>query len=97
MDPLAALSKEELIALVRAQATALQQAQQEIAALKQEIARLRSGGSNGTPPRSVPEWVHPNTPAAAKQPRKRRTHHPTFHRLPPTRTLAHACDTCPDC
>lgn len=108
MEPLSSQSKQELLALilqlraiVEEQAEALKLAQQEIAALKQAIAALKKGGPGQKSP--PPDWVKPNTASAdastegEKKPRKPRAQNATFQRHPPTQTISHACDTCPDC
>ena len=105
MDPLAALTKQDLIALIlqqrsllAEQADTLRLLQQRIQQLEAEIASLKKGGKGSKPP--PPNWVKPNTPApgcAQKKPRKQRHHHPTWHRKEPTRLVEHACSCCPDC
>ncbi len=53
----------------------------------------------GKPERSVPDFVKQNTRPQAdpSKPRKKRTQNFTFHRLPPTTQVEHACTACPDC
>ncbi len=99
MDAFSSLSQEQLMALVREQATVLRQAQEEIVRLKQEIADLKAGGG-GKPQRSLPDFVKSNTPPQTgeeRKPRKKRTENFTFHRLPATQEVEHACHCCPDC
>ena len=108
METLACQSQEELIGLilqlrsvVQQQAEALQQAGQEIGALKEEIARLKAGGPGTKPPSSPPDWVKANTclagVAPGKKPRKKRQHNFTWTRRDPTQTVEHACGQCPQC
>ena len=108
METLHSFSKEELIALilqqrgiVEEQAEALKHAQKEIANLKEILARLRNGGEDKKPPTPPPDWVKANTKPAntedADTKRKKRAQNFTWKRREPTKTVEHACDTCPDC
>jgi len=101
MDTLAALTKEELIALLLEQSETLRLYQQRIQQLESEIAVLKKGDKGSKPP--PPDRVKPNTSTPApgsgspKKPRKKRPHNPTWVRRDPTTEVEHACDTCPDC
>ena len=97
MDTLDTLTKEQLIALVKEQAEAPKAAQQAIAALQEEIARLKSGGSGNKPERELPAFVKAQLKPAPSKLRKKRAQNFTQHRLPPTEQVVHACETCPDC
>lgn len=98
---LAALTKEELLALLLEQAQTLGLLQQRIEQLEAENQALKNGGKGYKPP--PPEWVKPNTkkPAPcsgeAKPKRKKRPHNASWVRRTPTREVAHTCDACPDC
>ena len=106
MNSLDAQSKEELIALVlqlrsvvAEQAETLQLFVKRVEELQEEIARLKAGEQGKKPP--PPDWIKQNTkPSEEKSPsqkRKKRAHNFTWTRREPTKTVPHACDTCPDC
>lgn len=108
METLGSQSKEELIALVlqlrdlvEEQAQSLHLYVKRIEELEEEIRTLKNGGTGKKP--LPPDWVKPNTSAQTpsseqgKTPRKKRSHNFTWNRLQPTKTVEHACDTCPDC
>ena len=84
-------SEEELIAL-RAENAALRE---QLAAALTRIAELEQQR------RDPPSFVKPNTPkpSSPKAPRKKREarHNQARRREPPTRTLDHALDYCPEC
>ena len=91
-------------ALVAEQAETLRLYAKQIEDLKQQIADLKGGGPPPKQPTPTPDWVKPNTNSTAKeqsegkpQKRKKRQHNFTWTRREPTRTVEHACDTCPDC
>ena len=100
MDAFASLSREELISLVQQQADFNLFLQQEIFTLREEIQRLKSGG---TPPSAEkpepPAWVKPNVspPSVEKTPRKPRSQAFVRSRETPTEEVVHACSHCPDC
>lgn len=82
------------------QATALKLADVRIAQLEAEILRLKNGGSDGKGgPTAKPDWLKLNKPQVVgpPAPRKPRAQGFTHHRLPPTREVILAADTCPDC
>src|SRR5258708_1781912 len=106
MEPLDSQSKEELIALVlqlrcvvAEQAETLQLFVKRVEELQEEIARLKAGDQGKKPP--PPDWVKPNIRPTQEKPaspkRKKRSHNFTWTRREPTKTVPHACDTCPDC
>jgi len=70
---------------VKEQAEALKAAQQALAALKEEIARLKSGGSGDKTARELPAFVKAQGKPAPPKPRKKRAQRFTPHRLPPLR------------
>jgi transposase len=92
-------------ALLAEQAETLRLYAKQVEDLKQQIADLKSGGPPPKQPRPVPDWVKPNANATATQhpdegkpsKRKKRQHNFTWTRRTPTKTVEHACDTCPDC
>lgn len=82
------------------QAKALQRANVRITELEAEILRLKNGGSDGKGGLGTkPAWVKLNKPEVfgPPLPRKPRAQGFTHHRLPPTREVILAQDTCPDC
>jgi transposase len=108
VDTLASQSKEELIALIlqlrgilQEQAEALRLYAKRIEELQQQIQDLKNGGPDKKPPSPPPDWVKPNTAPANSQAgpkkRKKRSHNFTWTRREPTKTVPHACETCPDC
>jgi transposase len=92
-------------ALIAEQAETLRLYAKQIEDLKQQIADLKRGGPSPKPPAPALDWVKPNANSTAKGPsgegapktRKKRQHNFTWTRREPTRTVPHACDTCPDC
>lgn len=100
MDAFASLSREELISLVQQQADLNLFLQQEILTLREEIQRLKNGGT--APPVLKPEppaWVKQNVapPSVEKTPRKPRSQAFVRPRETPTEEVLHACSHCPDC
>jgi transposase len=82
-------SVEELLAVIAA-------LQARVTELEAEVARLRGGpGSGGSG--NVPSFVKPNRPPRVKKERKRRAQSQGRRREPPTRTVEHAVEHCPDC
>ena len=65
-----ALSKDELLLLVKDLLKVNSEQQSRIAELEAEIARLRSDPPSGTA-RAVPSFVKPNRPPKEKPPRNR--------------------------
>lgn len=100
MASLSPNSIEELLVVNQQQTEMILFLQQEILTLRQEIQRLKNGG---TPPSALkpepPAWVKPNVapPAAEKSARKPRSQAFVRHRETPTEELVHACSHCPDC
>src|SRR5271165_6455166 len=102
----------QLRTVVQEQALALKAAQHEMAALKQEVEALQQQLADPTqaepppkPPTPPPDWVKPNSRSSNQDPsgegkpkkRKKREHNFAWTRREPTKTVEHACDTCPDC
>ena len=88
MCPELSLSREELVAIILEQ-------RQELAALKEENARLREelGKKSGPPP-----WVKANAPPREATPRKKRDRgHSRKCVAEPDEVIEHAVDVCPDC
>src|SRR5947209_6642505 len=100
MDSVATLSKEDLLTLVQQHAQTLQQQselivflQQEIATLRQEIARLKGGGlASPLVKPEPPAWVKPNKPAAdaPTKPRQKRVQAFVRRRGTPTEETVYA-------
>jgi transposase len=100
MDAFASLSRDELISLVAQQAELNLFLQQEILTLREEIQRLKNGGSPpSSPSAEPPPWVKPNVSpgSAGKPPRKPRSQAFVRHRETPTEEVVHTCSHCPDC
>jgi hypothetical protein len=98
MDPYEALTREQLLALVRAQAASLAEHQATLKRLEARIQELErraeKGGPRGMPgvkPTPAPE------PPATPEPRKPRTQGFARPRAQPTQTVDHVLDRCPDC
>jgi hypothetical protein len=86
-----ALSREDLVALIRQQA-------EQIASLKAELELLRKDPPSGLArPVSTAYVPKPSKPEREKKPRKKRQHSFVRHRQEPTVTVDHAVDNCPDC
>jgi transposase len=98
MDPYEALTRDQLLALVRAQAASLAEHQATLKRLEARIKELErhqdKGGRSGMPglkPTPAPEPVDP------PEPRKPRAQGFARPRTTPTETVDHALDRCPDC
>jgi transposase len=95
MCPEAALSHDELVAMVLALRACVEALEAEIAALKEENSRLREElGKKGGPP----SWAKANTPPREKTPRQKRDHgHSRRCAADPDETIEHVVVFCPDC
>src|SRR5436305_13146022 len=98
-----ALSKEELIALLKQAFATIQALQAQVAALqaevvslKEEIQRLK-GGPPPPPKPAVPAFVKPNAKPRPNTPRKKRPHGFARKRQTPTETIVHAPNACSCC
>ncbi len=89
-------SREELVAMVVAQQARLAEQAVVIATLEGRIAQLeqRLGSSGGA---GVPGTKPAQRSKASGQPRKRRDRGYARLRMPPTATVTHAAEQCPDC
>lgn len=85
MEELRTATREELIAIIEALAA-------RVAALEEEVRRLRQGKAGGTPPA-----VKPSRPPKQKKPRKRRVQSFTRRRETPDEVRYHAVEDCPEC
>ena len=105
MADLTSLTKEELLAqnrqlqaLVEQQSQLIVLLQQQIEALKAEIALLKGGGKPRLP---APDWAKANTKPPVAQaevsPRKKRANSFVRLREEPTEKVVHTCAECPDC
>jgi len=104
MADLEELSREELIALLRAayaqvhtlheQVEALHE---QVQALHEQVEALRSQSGSGGAKTIPPPFVKANRPPKNDQPRKKRTSSFVRRKQTPTHVQIHACDTCPDC
>lgn len=93
-------SREELVAVVEQQSEMIALLLQQIAELKQEIARLKGQKPGAKPlPSEPPDWVKPNTPTTSEPqpPRKRRADAFVRRREVATEELVSSCSHCPDC
>lgn len=90
-------SREELLRIIAEQEATITRLETVVAQLQQRVdaleTRLRSRGSSGMP------GTKPSTPRKAprKEARRRRPHGFARTRMPPTRTVQHAVERCPDC
>ena len=89
------LNQEQLVQLVFALTEQLKAANEQIAALKEQLG----GGPGPTPPtaKALPAWVRPNRPDRKKTERKKRDCAFSRPRSESTRELDHAPEHCPDC
>jgi hypothetical protein len=85
VENLAAATREELIAIIETLAA-------RVAALEEEVRRLRGGGD-----KDVPAWVKPNRPKKEKGERKRRGQAFMRPREQPDEIHEHAMERCPEC
>jgi hypothetical protein len=97
MDPYEALTREQLLALVRAQVASLAELQATLKRLEARIAELERRGEKGGP-RGMPglQPTAPERPVPPK-PRTPRTQGFARPRALPTQTVDHALDQCPGC
>lgn len=97
MDPYDALNREQLLALVRAQAASLVELQATLKRLEARIAELERRGEKGGP-RGMP-GLKPTAPEppATPTPRKPRTQGFARPRALPTQTVDHVLAHCPGC
>ena len=90
-------SRAELLAIIAEQQATIARLEAVIAQLQQRVdvleARLASRGSSGMPGNKPPSPKK----APRKESRKRRPQGFARARMPPTRTVPHAVETCPDC
>ncbi len=91
-----ALSREELIALARQLWAIKEELTARVAALEEELARLRKDPPSGIA-RPVPSFVRPNAPKRDKPPRKKRPHAYVRKREEPTEVVDHKPVSCPEC
>jgi hypothetical protein len=98
MDPYEALDRDQLLALVRAQAASLAEQEATLKRLEARIQELERRQEKGGP-RGMPGLKPTATPerSATSKPRKPRPHGFARPRAVPTQTVAHALDRCPDC
>lgn len=100
MPDFEALSREEMLALLVQlweQSQRVPELLSRIAALEEEIARLRQDPPSGIA-RAVPSFVQRNKPPKEKKPRKKRSHSYVRPREEPTEPIVeHAVEECPDC
>ena len=98
MDPYEALDRDQLLALVRAQAASLVEQQATLKRLEARIAELERRQEKGGP-RGMPGLKPAPTsePPATPKPRKPRPQGFARPRALPTQTVDHALDRCPDC
>jgi transposase len=90
------LSREELIAFARQVWEQNLLLQARVAALEQELERLRKDPPSGVA-RSVPAFVKPNRPPREKKERKKRSQSFVRRRQEPTEVVEHALERCPGC
>lgn len=90
-------SREELIAYVKQLLERIAALEARVAELEAENEQLRQQLGKKQPP----HWAKPNRPQPpeAKQPRRKRApeHNHGRRTEPPTRTVSHALDRCPEC
>jgi transposase len=94
---LAAASRDELIGLIRQLEAALDQRDAVIGELQKRIGaleRLLAGRGGPGMPGNKPTLTKPAAPVKPRKPRDQGFGRP---RLPPTETVQHALDVCPDC
>ena len=91
-----ALSRDELLVIVKQLWELNSQLQARVAALQAEVERLRKDPPSGVA-RAVPSFVKPNRPPREKKERKKRTNSFVRPREAPTEVVEHAVDNCPDC
>jgi len=87
-----ALSRDELIVIVTAQQAQLEVLAARVAALEEEVRRLRQGKGGGTP-----LAVKPSRPPKEKKTRKRRDRSFVRRKEAPDEVRYHAVESCPDC
>jgi transposase len=85
VENLAAATREELIAIIETLAA-------RVAALEEEVRRLRGGGG-----KDIPAWVKPNRPKKEQGERTRRGRAFVRRREQPDEIHEHALERCPDC
>ena len=85
VENLAAATREELIAIIEALVA-------RVAALEEEVRRLRQGKAGGTP-----VAVKPSRPPKEKKKRKRRDRSFVRRKEAPDEVRYHAVESCPDC
>ncbi len=99
MPDFEALTREELIVLARQLyeiAAKVPELMARIAALEDELAKLRKGSPPGAA-RPVPSFVRSNVAPKEKKPRKKRTRSHVRLKEQATRTVDHAIADCPVC
>ena len=87
-EDFAQASRETLIALILEQDATIGVLQERIGILEKRLASRVGPGMPGN---------KPTPPPKPPQARQKRAHGYGRHRLPPTATIQHAVDTCPDC
>ena len=92
MEKLQRASRAELIEIIAAQQAQLEGLLARVAALEEEVGRLRGGGG-----KDVPAWVKPNRPRKEKGERKHRAQAFVRRREQPDEIHEHAMERCPDC
>ena len=92
MEHFAAATREELIAIITAQQAQIEALIARVAALEEEVRRLRGGKGSGTP-----LAIKPSRPPKETQPRKPRDRAFVRRREPADEEVRHVVDQCPDC
>ncbi len=97
MDPYETLTREQLLALVRAQTASVAELQATLKRLEARIEELERRREKGGP-RGMPGLKPSPAPGRpAPEPRKPRAQGVARGRATPTETVDHALDRCPDC
>lgn len=98
MDPYEALTRDQLLALVRAQAASVAELTATLKRLEARIQELERRGEKGGP-RGMPGLKPTPAPeqSATPKPRKPRTQGFARPRAVATQTIDHALDRCPEC
>lgn len=92
MEDLRSVSRDELIEIIAAQQGQIESLLARVAALEEEVRRLRGGEA-----KEVPAWVKPNRPKEEKGERKHRAQACVRRREEPDEIHEHAMERCPDC
>jgi hypothetical protein len=92
-----AMTKEELVVLLKQEFTLIHSLQERITSLEQEIARLKGGPPPAKPKPTLPAFVKPNAPKRTHTPRKKRSQSFVRPRQVPTQVIEHFPQTCSCC